>query len=350
MTMKELKRHASRLAQSTLSPVPLPFWQNVFPKDLISLCYHMVSDESLPHFQLFSYKTTGQFRADVAFAKSRAISYRDLLNARLSGAPVPANSILFTFDDGFAECFHVVRPILLEHRVDAVFFVTTDFIDDRTLFRESKVSLCMSAALALPIARVLEVVERWNIEVPADGQGASSNDQPARASLLSWLAESPHLEEIDLDDLCAHLGVEPAAYLRDHQIFMNRDQIRQLVADGFTVGAHGLNHRLLEYLDPDEIEAEMVASCEIIREITKCERVPFAFPHSGINVDRNVIADIMRRHPFIELVFDSGNLRRDKSFIVNRVFTDTPPKGMTTNVPAALQDAWSIPSAWYRGT
>ena len=39
----------------------------------------------------------------------------------------------------------MIRPILQRHATSGVFFITTDFIDDRALFFETKVSLCLSA-------------------------------------------------------------------------------------------------------------------------------------------------------------------------------------------------------------
>ncbi len=168
---RALRDLANGLARSTLAPLPLRFWQGVFPKDLIALCYHMVSDRELPHFKLDSYKNSAEFEADVLFIRSRAITYRDLTDHRLGGAPVPANSILFTFDDGFAQCYDVIRPILLRHAVDAAFFVTTDFIDDRVSFPECSLSLCLSALEQLPSERI----ERLLSENRIDDQALSAD-------------------------------------------------------------------------------------------------------------------------------------------------------------------------------
>jgi hypothetical protein len=61
-----------------------------------------------------------------------------------------------------------------------------------------------------------------------------------------------------------------------------------------------------------------------------------------------VIAGIMERNPVVELVFDSGCLRSDPRFIVNRVFNDVPGHGSESNTDRVLREAWSVPSAWFR--
>src|SRR5271166_2454178 len=149
-----LRRGARSVARAALAPLPLQFWEGVFPKDAIALCYHMISDERLAHCRLYPHKNTQQFESDVLFAKDRAVTYRRLVEHRLFGAPLPRNSLLFTFDDGFAECYDTVRPILLQHGVDGVFFVTTNLLDDRAAFLECTLSQCLTAAELLPRDRV----------------------------------------------------------------------------------------------------------------------------------------------------------------------------------------------------
>lgn len=357
-----LRDHANSLARALFGGLPLGFWEAAFPKDLIALCYHMVSDVELPYFQLFEYKNSAQFRADVAFARPRAVTYQMLVDHRLRNAPLPRNSVLFTFDDGFAECFTVMRPILREFGVDGVFFVTTNMLDDRTTFFESTLSLCLGAIRALSNDAAAEIARRLDIDAQAADPArlavtahreeqlrfALDGDERKRA-LYRWALGLDRADAPRLARACELLGVDATAQAY-RPIFMSKAQVRQLVDEGFTVGAHGLDHRLLERLSIDEIEAEIVASVDAVRAITGRDRIPFAFPHTGLQVSRDQIAGILARNPQVELIFDSGMLRRDPDFIVNRVFADQPGESMDSNVSATLRDAWAIPSAWFRST
>ena len=362
-----LKRRANAFARTALAPVPLNFWQSAFPKDVVALCYHVVSDEDLPHLQLYPYKNSEQFEADVRFARDRAATYRQVADRRLSGKSLAQNSILFTFDDGLTQCYDVARPILKKLGVDAVFFVTTDYLDDRESFFESTQSLCAAAIATIDGARAREILaaldsdatntatDRANLEL-ASGRLAATRlpvaDDPAIHDLY-LLAFGITEGDRRLAHLCELLDVDVATYATQTPIFMSREQVAGLAADGFTIGAHGRKHRSLEHLALEQLEEEIVSSCEEVRAITGQSRVPFAFPYSGLGIERAVLAGILQRHPAVELIFDSGCLRNDPQFIVNRIFADAPAIVTTdaqpiSNVPTALRDAWSVPSAWFR--
>jgi len=360
MVPQQLRDRMNGIARRSLAPVPLPFWERAFPKDLIALCYHMVSDEDLRHFALFPYKTSAQFEADVLFARERAVTYRQAADSRLHGASLPPNSLLFTFDDGMAQCYTVIRPILQRYGVDAVFFVTTEYLDDRASFLECTISRCLTAAAALPLERIdaiLAKLEGPAAPLPVDDERERkamqrlpsiriASDDLARRRLFLWLLALEERDRALVERACELLGLD-AVDSAPH--FMSHAEVRQLAADGFTIGAHGLTHRSLEGLDPLEIEHEVVASCEAVRELTGQERVPFAFPYTGLAVERREIGEIIRRNDVVDLVFDSGCLRRDPNYIVNRVFVDAPPATKAiTNLPASLREAWSVPSSWFR--
>ena len=359
---KALSARAKALARTALRPLPLDFWERLFPKDLIALCYHVVSDERLPHVRLSPYKNIKQFEDDLKFVAARTVSYRQVVEHRLGNRPLPPNSVLITFDDGFAECYDVVRPALLKHGVDAVFFVPTEFVDDRTPFFECALSLGIDRIMALSNERAAGLLGVLGIDNPSlkrspkryqravsrlrESRIAAGPDEP-KGTLLLWLLGA-EAGEPEIERACALLEVNLKAFAARRPLFMSSKQVRQLAADGFTVGAHGLNHRSLEGRDPGAIEAEIVASCEAVRAISGQARVPFAFPYRGLGVDRGILRGVLQRNRDVELIFDSGCLRRDAEFVVNRVFTDAPPRTPESNVPSALRSAWSTPSAWFR--
>jgi peptidoglycan/xylan/chitin deacetylase (PgdA/CDA1 family) len=363
MDARAVRDRLNEISRRTLAPVPLTLWQGAFPKDLIALCYHMVSDEDVPHFRFLKYKSSAQFEADVRFARDRAVTYREVANHRLNGTPLPKNRVLFTFDDGFVECYDVIRPILRRHGVDGVFFLTTDYIDDRDAFFECTLSLLLTQVERMPLDALDAVlrcarVDREFVRRDAGRYGrALARLKTVRVRVESgslrelaaiWLLGFEREDRETIEAQCPSFGVDLPGYAAGKQIFMTRAQVRALVADGFTVGAHGLQHRLLACDDPQALEREIVACCEVVREMTGQERVPFAFPYSGLHIARGVIAGILERNPVVELVFDSGCLRSDPRFIVNRVFNDVPGHGSESNTDRVLREAWSVPSAWFR--
>ena len=350
---------ARSLARATLARVPLPVWQFAFPKDVVVLDYHIVSDEDLPHLKHYPYKSIAQFEVDIAYALRRfkPVRYAEVAAHRLGGAPLPPRAVLFTFDDGFAECYSVIRPILLKHRLGGVFFVTTSFLDDQELFFETKIALGLSAIERMPaeVAR-----ERAALATPVDPPRLGAAEHLLSASRVRPLPTLAHRElalgllalhqddEPLIDKACFDLGVDVAAYVGRRPLFLTRDQVRQLAADGFTIGGHNLTHRPLQRMDSQGIEHEIVQTCETVRELTGQTAIPYAFPYDGVGIDRRLLEEIRARHPFVGLIFDTQGLKRDAPFIVDRTPADTPPRNVRTTLPQILQLEWSYPQAWFR--
>jgi peptidoglycan/xylan/chitin deacetylase (PgdA/CDA1 family) len=359
-----LKAVKSR-ARRALEQIPIEVWQWLFPKDVIALGYHIVSDEDLPHLKYYHYKNCGQFETDVAFVteRFRSVRYDEVAAHRLRGVALPSDSFLFTFDDGFAECFDVVRPILRKYGASGVFFVTTDFLDDHALFFETQISLCLAAVEQMEADEVSERAGALGIRTTPDGQSdgtlaasrlsaarIASPASPAHRALVLWLLGIEQDDEEKIAVACAALGVDPAVYARRRPLYLSTEQVCQLVADGFTIGGHGQAHLPLQRMGRDRLEREIVTSCQIVRDLTGQNTVPFAFPYHGCGIDRGLLASLRERYPFIELIFDTGSLRRDVPFIVDRVWVDPPPTTgrRETNLPESLRRSWSHRQAWFR--
>jgi peptidoglycan/xylan/chitin deacetylase (PgdA/CDA1 family) len=354
--------------KAALNTVPIGLWQRLFPKDVIAPFYHVVSDDDLPHIKYYKYKDTRQFEADVAYVRQyhRFVGYGEVVRRRLQNTRGPQNGFLFTFDDGFAECFGVIRPILLRYGAGAVFFVPTSFIDNRSIFFESKLSLCIGAAERQSPEQADELLSTLGIEAALyDSTRRPSiemaNHNFSRTRVRSTLSRAHRLvilyllslqqHEVErIDQVCEKLVVNAESYLLERKLYMTADQIRRLADDGFTIGGHGIAHSRLQGMSNAQIEREIVTSCEIIRELTGQKKVPFSFPFSGEGLHQEFLGDLLRRYYFIELFFDIGGLRKNAPYIVDRFWADWPGRSDSnkTNLPRLLRQEWANQGAWTR--
>jgi peptidoglycan/xylan/chitin deacetylase (PgdA/CDA1 family) len=58
------------------------------------------------------------------------ISLYEMDEALMNGTELPSNPVVLTFDDGYAEHYNYVFPLLREHRMTGTFFVITQFADN----------------------------------------------------------------------------------------------------------------------------------------------------------------------------------------------------------------------------
>ncbi|HVZ27346.1 MAG TPA: polysaccharide deacetylase family protein [Rhizomicrobium sp.] len=362
----KLKSAARRALAASLGgmlrSLPLSAWKSLAPKDAVGLCYHMVSEKPLPHLRHYPFLTPAEFEADLAYVEKQFgfLSYDELIRRRAHGRgnTVRGNKAILTFDDGFAECAQIVAPILKRKGIPAVFFLITDLIDNKIVFRESMASLCIQAMLAMPIGEARAAAAELGIHpnpekraasgwVPLEVAFSGAKPDPRLWPLLHWLLTVAPDDVPLMERLCARLGVDARAYVEKTRPYLSREQARRLAADGFTLGAHSLSHRRLQSLAPEEAEREIAESCRLVAEITGQASVPFAFPYFGGDMDRGWLKTLRARHAAIGLFFDTDGLREDAPFVVQRVFSERV--GRDKSLDRILRRAWARPSAWMPG-
>jgi hypothetical protein len=130
------------------------------------------------------------------------------------------------------------------------------------------------------------------------------------------------------DRVCRLLDIDIDYILKTKRPYLTGDEIEQLRTDGFTIGGHSVSHPRLHLLPDEEIELEIVESCQFVQDLLKVKEVPFAFPFSADGVSRQTLRRITQRNPWITAMFGSNGIDLDEPFIFNRINADRPPSRM----------------------
>ncbi len=311
---KLLKNAVRKLFVLTSQAVPLALYRRLLRPPVAVFCYHAVSGEALDHVCHYPYKSEREFEDDIVYLKKhyRILSYAQYRSLTAGQDKPDSPSCLITFDDGFAQCHSVVRPILRKHGASAVFFVTTGLLDNTTLAPEHTASLCLTA-LARGCSRDL----LKKINSAADTTFASS------AGVQEFLREFHFAKSNAIAAIAGVLHIDPARYARERAPFLTRGQVRALSAEGFTIGGHGVSHVRLDLVGREEARREITASCREVADMTGQEHVPFAFPHHGLRLDTQLFSEIRRDCSLVDLFFDAGWLWDESTFMRNRIWADS---------------------------
>ncbi len=333
-----MRRIAGKLAEGVRRSIPLSVYPLIIPREVVGVFYHAVSDERLAHIQhLYPPEPVARFEAALQYIqKNFTVVTSDAVEAnRLHGQPLPARALHLSFDDGFAECDTVARPLLLKYKLPCTFFITSDWVDNTKMFYRNKASLC--------IERLAELEQDAAKMVFMSLNNALDIRLTSNQDFEVWIKALQRSDEPVIDMAFKMLGLDLKDYLETRKPYLTSDQIRQLHADGFEIGAHTRSHSKLALLSPDEAEAEIVESARFLQAITGLEKVHFSFPYSGSGLDRGFLAGVRERHPFLGLFFDTRDLRKDEPFIVNRIWAEKAAyrqAGAKTNIPALLHAAY----------
>jgi peptidoglycan/xylan/chitin deacetylase (PgdA/CDA1 family) len=318
--------------------IPLRAYRRMIPRELVGFVYHLVSEQPGPHVRnLYSSKTPEMFERDLSYLSENFVlpSYNEVFGGARGARLACKNraAAFVTFDDGLAECSSIVGPILVKHRVPCIFFLVTECIDNRYMMYRHKVSLCISKMMEMPESDLIS------------GFGLSSilmSATDAKADLINIVLSLKQKDSVRIDRVCEALEVDCKTYLDNNKPYLTQGQIKELMRSDFKIGAHTRRHPFLAGLTAEEIETEIVGSCNEVRDISGDDEVPFAFPFSGAGVERPFLEYLRQKHPVIGPIFDSGGIAVDASFVFNRVTADRPVSNgaLRTNIPDLLHAAY----------
>src|SRR5882724_10833522 len=139
----------------------------------IILCAHRIVSGEDPFFPGILQE---RFAADLAYLTRhhRVLPLGEVVAAVLNERPLPRGAVAITFDDGFADNFHLAYPILRRHRLPATIFLVAESVErERLPWPERVVYLLQSTRrtkleISLPEPRVFSLrSEREKLEALA---------------------------------------------------------------------------------------------------------------------------------------------------------------------------------------
>ncbi len=233
----------------------------------VILCAHRVVSEEDPFFPGIRHE---RFEAEVAYLARhhRVLSLDEIIEATLNGRPLPRGTVAITFDDGFADNFHLVYPILRRHRLPATIFLVAESLErERLPWPERVVCLLQrtqrtTLEISLPEPRVFSL----------RSQGEKLE---ALGTLLTLLKTcETEVRRRAVDELEASLSVGP-----DQGMMLTWEQCRHMAQSGISFGAHTLTHPILPRTEVLEVKHEIAASKALIEARVGCPVRYFAYPN-----------------------------------------------------------------------
>lgn len=237
--------------------------------------------------------STAHLSQSLAFFKRHyhVVSLQQVLEARRTGAALPARALLITFDDGWADNADYALPELQRAGLPGLMFVVADAVGtQQPFFQERLISAWRRGLLRVEeLARAMApaLAEAWT---PQDESMASLRNAIARLEKLDAQRRSevlaPYLDA--LDDRLRHM--------------VDADELHKLQAGGIALGLHGKTHTPMTLAT--DVDAELGgARAELARHLGQplAGAESMSFPHGAHTPE---IAERARQAGY-ELVFTS---------------------------------------------
>jgi len=261
--------------------------------------YHLVSDERVIHVcHLYQYKNSAQFSQDVDLLCDRynPLSIQDLVDTVKHGKELKRESFILTFDDGFSQNYSVVAPILIRKGIPAIFFLNTDFIDNKALSYKNKASILIDFLLSNE--SFFYKIKQSNLHML---------DVPF-ADMPKSILSIRYNERGVLERLAKSCGIDYGEYLQKNQPYLDRAQIRKMIGMGFYFGAHSMDHPLYAELNLEKQLSQTIGSLELMKREFDLPYSLFAFPHNDTLVGKEFFNKIRN---YADLTFGTAGFKID---------------------------------------
>lgn len=214
----------------------------------------------------------------------------DAAVAQLRDGKLPERAACITFDDGYADNYHVALPILQRHSLTATFFIATGFLDGGRMWNDTIIESVRACKL--------QKLELDSLGLGSHGVATIAEKQVAIAALI------PQIKYLSVEDrvtitraIAAQAQVQPP-----NDLMMTSHEVKRMHKAGMQIGAHTVNHPILARLTRDQAHLEIQRSKATLEGLLNNRVGLFAYPNGKPEEDYTAQSvDVVR-----ELGFDAA--------------------------------------------
>ncbi len=251
---------------------------------------------------------------------------------------LPDKAMLLTFDDGYADHYQYVFPILKEQGMQGSFFVPSAILKYAKVLDVNKIHFILACSdfkkLVPEIFNLLEEYrkEGYNIEpdeILFDKLAVANRWDPKEVIFVKRLLQS-YLEEKLRGEIVDRLFLESVGVPEEEfskKLYMNLEQIQEMKAAGMFFGLHGDRHYWLNRLPEDKMKEDIQNGLDYFRTVIDSDYIVMNYPYGGYD-DRvlDYVSKIGCKLGF-SVEARHADLGKDNPLILPRLDTnDFPPK------------------------
>ena len=210
--------------------------------------------------------------------------------ALLRDGKLPERAACITFDDGYADNYHVALPILQRHGMTATFFIATGFLDRGRMWNDTIIESVRTCKL--------QKLELDSLGLGSHGVGTIAEKQAAIAALIAQIKYRSVEDRVTTTRaIAAQAQVRPP-----DNLMMTSHDVKKMHGAGMQIGAHTVNHPILARLTREEAYLEIQRSKVTLEGLLGVRIGLFAYPNGKPEEDYNAQSvDVVR-----ELGFDAA--------------------------------------------
>lgn len=266
-------------------------------RKLLVLAYHGIYDGPLRRGTLpETFVHVDDLRAQLSVIKRKyhVIDPEVLKNHLVQGVPLPPQTALVTFDDGYESFHRLAWPVLKTLGIRPIVFVTTINIEKNEPFWFDIVWLFLNS---FPAKESLNLIDISDVDFVYSG---------AEKKGFSLLKRMKRLAPDERGKIVAQMedrlhGIDDVYIKANYELIfpMTAKQVLSVADEGVTVGGHTHTHTILSQMRLSEAESDIATNKSKLESLTGIQCNFFAYPNGGVGDFNSDHKRMLRRTGFV---------------------------------------------------
>ncbi len=248
-------------------------------QQLTILLYHGVTESTSPGIENFSGKHISAeiFEKQMRQLQKNAVvlSLDEVVELTNKNKAWPNNSVVITFDDGFANNHEVAAPILDTLQLPAIFYVCAGMINTNLMFWVDQIEDMINQTTKSSIQITLEKKDPIKFNLSTD---QNRIDAVQRIKFFCKQINANKRNRVMID-LQSETGVVPNVEHGPNYKMMSWDQLHSLYANSrFTIGGHTLYHDIMTSVSKEKMILDVKTCQGLLSHNLACKMIHFSYP------------------------------------------------------------------------
>jgi peptidoglycan/xylan/chitin deacetylase (PgdA/CDA1 family) len=276
------------------------------------------------------------------------VSMEEVLDSIDNQVALPDKSVLLTFDDGYADHYTNVFPILDKYGLQGSFYVPSKAITENTILDVNKIHFILaSLENELDLVNDLkELIKAHQKEYNLQDfdyyykKGAHANRFETKdVVFIKRLLQVEIIEELRIKfvDILfdKYLGISEDVFSRE--LYMNENNLKHMLQSGMHIGSHGYDHYWWNSLNKQEISRELDLSMNFLESLgVDMNNWTACYPYGSFDNQSIQMLEERGCKLAVTTEVDIARTNKDARFMMPRLDTNDIP-----------MDRNAIPNNWY---
>lgn len=264
------------------------------------------------------------------------VSSEQVIDAVVKNRALPSNACWLTFDDGYKDHSRYVLPELLKRNLSGAFFPPRVAIEKSTMLDVNSIHHILSCTNEIKLL-VTELnqqclyngVSRDQLTSHYEQFGVANRFDDADTIFVKRMLQHVLPEQIRKLIISSlfekFVGISEEGF--SSRLYMNLDEVRELVTNGMYVGSHGSMHHWLDRITVEKQREDISASLQFLEEVgTPRKDWIMCYPYGAYNDNTLSLLKELGASIGITTVVRKANLSADHPFILPRLDTNDFPQ------------------------